>query len=195
MKRKRDTGAAEKDVEFKEPESQYILQTNDHNCGPTALYNLIKWAGYIPSLPILEKMCKSCMPFGTFYQEFNDTLDAIKNVAGLSVQFKFRPTVQEVREHVVSGGVVVLLYHWVDRASDNEKYYEKYYGWYYGEHYILVDAYQRGQFRVINDTPLAAVMWIKKRKLATFLLPFEYSPPRFPSKYDNAFPTAWFIKK
>lgn len=95
---------------------KYTRQHDQFNCGPVALLNALKWAGYpytLKDLPRLSRLCK-CKPGdlgGTLTCDFDRALRRYKRLIVLPDDGPFeRPYISMIDEHLDLGGVVVFSY-------------------------------------------------------------------------------------
>lgn len=180
-----------KEKRYKSRKNIYSRQPTDITCGPTALYNLIKWSGSdIPTnltFRKLHKMCDTKEPFGTYFKDFNNTLKIIeKNINIKVIDIKTSTTINEITEHLKNYGSILIEYHWKDII--NGKIDE-------GQHYIFVDKISNTKFNIVNDEDYNIEKLVDKRKMKEILFKKEFIPPKYDDPMDNIYPKVWFVKK
>lgn len=99
---------------------RYAKQPNGYGCGPTALLNVLKWAGQRVTLKahyrFLETLCKTHdlddpAWHGTAAKDFDTAIDCMSRInETFKVQYKPTITRKRIRRHLQAGGAVVLLH-------------------------------------------------------------------------------------
>lgn len=178
---------------------KYIQQPNDHTCGPTALYNLVLWAQPSASPRItyrqIEQLCQSKLPLGTTCRHFEIALTLIQRKLNLRVNYVEQPSYNQITQHLDTGGVILLEYHWDERPAGSPISRETY-GHGYCDHFVLVIEFNHDRFIVINHSLNDPIIHsVSRREFKRMLWPFHYDPPMWSDPRDNQFPIAWFISR
>lgn len=97
---------------------RYVKQRDRYSCGPVAIINALKWAGYpasYDSIKYLRRLCK-CKPYsyeedwtGTRSGDFTAAIIKAGHAKAFYCQYALQPSVETVRAHLDSGGAVVVL--------------------------------------------------------------------------------------
>lgn len=94
--------------------ARYISQRGENDCGPVAVFNLIRWAGgKINVTPGLSRLGQMCLPlgpeFGASAPDITTTLSHVKR--GLfSFSYRKRPTLLQIEEHLKCGGAIYVIH-------------------------------------------------------------------------------------
>ena len=168
---------------------RYVKQTNNYNCGPTAIYNLLLWGDSVNwknNYRQLNQICNPVPEFGTGYLSMNFTIRrAIEDTPVKLVNIKIQPKYQEVKDHLYNGGSVIINFHW---RKDEKN----------GEHYVFIDECNENGGFVINDCPdNPARVHYSDRKIKLLLSKYFFNDGKF-KKYiypDRIYPKVWFFKK
>ena len=122
---------------------RYVRQSDKYSCGPTAIINAIKWAGYsYPSrdnLMFVARACSSSYEFGTEEADLERVLRQL-TCGFLRVRKRCRPTIDELARHVAKPdcAAIVLYYHSSDPSGPG--------------HYTLMTDADAGHVILVNDT-------------------------------------------
>lgn len=94
----------------------YTKQYDKFRCGPVALANVIKWAGfgfnYKKRYKELSKLCKSNPEFGTCHNDFNKAIKKIAKKGKFKVKKVNRPLLKDIERHLKKSGIIVFRYNW-----------------------------------------------------------------------------------
>jgi hypothetical protein len=148
------------------PQPKYLRQRDDFSCGPIALMNVLKWAGYnitYKDHTRFVKMCK-CSKTGTFSDAFDDALRRYTKLMVLPDDGPFpAPKIELVDECLAVGGVVVF------------SYFYKYGGKTRISHLTVCIGAQDGRYVFVNDSPqyLKRTITTHKRKTVVKMLQFR----------------------
>lgn len=182
--------------------SPYIKQPSRYSCGPTALYNLIKWrydhkSHKMPkhlSYRQIHQMCDCKLPFGTEYKDFENTLCTIlrdTKTSLRSLRMYDNVNFNQTTEHINKGGVALIEYYWNDPNGRS------------GEHYILIDKLNKEnystKYNVVNPDDKAELsnteQFITRREFQSTLKPYKYADGSHKDPYDDIYPKVWLIDK
>jgi len=157
---------------------RYIKQKDTYSCGPIALINAMKWAGFnytYKDLKRMQRLCKCKYPNGTHWR---DMTNAIRDMSKLmTTTRKNWPLILDIIKHLEKDGVVILAY----------KRDPKHVG-----HYILITDYdkEKQEFKVVNaGRPCTRTTSKMKKDTLDNIIKHRYMKNRRPH-----FPAAWFIR-
>jgi len=158
---------------------RYVKQRDKYSCGPVAIMNVLKWAGYAfnyeDSLPVLQKLCKCISVTGTKHANFDRALRLVTSrFKVFKVRRVHRPKLWQIEEHLREGGLVILNYYW---RKDEEGH----------RHFMLLDGVSDSgkSFSTINDFSKGpAYRRMTRRKFKRWNLRFQKHDPHY---------KAWFI--
>lgn len=89
---------------------RYITQRDEYSCGAIALANAMKWAGerisWKESANSIRKMCRTNTEHGTWFRD----LDRVIKRYFKNVEFRWNLSLEEMDDHLRSGGAVVYNY-------------------------------------------------------------------------------------
>jgi hypothetical protein len=91
---------------------RYIHQRDSYSCGPTALYNVMQWAGEVyMTKKALMGMCggrEEIKKSGTDASVFNVVLE---NLPGIQIKkISFKSKLGTLDDHIDKGGIVIISY-------------------------------------------------------------------------------------
>jgi hypothetical protein len=102
---------------------RYIGQPTVYGCGPTAIINVLKWAGQRATIRshyrYLARLCQtneedSHEPYGTLARNLHRALNLVAKDR-YTVSHKLFPKLGAIKKHLRSGGAIVLM-HMTDRG-------------------------------------------------------------------------------
>jgi ABC-type bacteriocin/lantibiotic exporter with double-glycine peptidase domain len=122
--------------EHTEKKVRYIKQPTKTTCGPTAIINVLKWAGYDLTVKDINKIGNwvKCGYYctGTEPAEMHNLLQRLEGIKiTKSVNL---PTIEEMNKHLDAGGVVLM------------RYLHK-----QGGHYNVYVGRKKNWYQVVND--------------------------------------------
>lgn len=145
---------------------RYIKQPDNYGCGPTAILNTLKWAGYRVTLKkhyrALVIKCRSKDPdgnefSGTTVYDFENVLKYVGQKI-FDIKFLLRPKIKRIKKELKKGNAVILLHLNPDHTS----------------HYTLIISNEGNNFVAVNafkDSSTVATVsleilefWTKKSK-------------------------------
>ena len=127
---------------------RFIRQPTSISCGPTAVLNVLKWAGIEANLshfPLLEFSCQT-VDFsdpnnfeknGTTDHDFDRVLRYVTK-AFLKVRRNKRPSFKKIIEHLYTGESIVLSYRWEEDGQ-------------FGDHFCFLAGMKNGLIVCVND--------------------------------------------
>lgn len=129
---------------------RYARQRDTFSCGPTAIVNAIKWAGYSCPAREFKKIFKKrtgCTRLrGTDPWILEQTL---KRVPELSIQYVLNvPNLRDIDEELKKGRSVLL------------RYFHS-----HGGHYTLIVGRTKKFYVVVNDSPKKAISYRSRKKM------------------------------
>lgn len=122
---------------------RYIGQRDQYSCGPLAILNILKWAGYdITSkyLPNLRRYCKTDEN-GTDTKNISKVLERYSKLKVECVPFI---TIKNLHNHIENGGAAIIEVSWFDEIKKQTT----------GHYYIIV-----GMFKYSNTTSYKVINW------------------------------------
>lgn len=123
---------------------RYVKQRDHYTCGPIAVINICKWAGYKVTLKEIKKFKKltNCID-GTYSEDLEKALKKLgKKYFQLGAKLEDKEvTIRKIERHCKKKGIVLLNYQWPDSTSF---------------HYILVIKLTKHRVRVVNYFPEGA---------------------------------------
>lgn len=183
--------------------SRYIKQPTRFACGPTALYNLVKWASNFTlnkqpanvTYKKIHQMCDCKPPHGTLFKDFDKTLkktvSSCKNLKFKSLKMHNQVNLKDLTDSLKDPGQAALVeFHWEDPTVN-------------GDHYVFIDRVESANYttmyNIVNPDDKAELSdtekKINKRTMKSTLRPFEYKPAFYKDKIDNVFPKVWIVEK
>lgn len=152
---------------------RYLKQYDRYSCGPIAVMNAAKWAGYDVSrkdLQVFRDMLYCTKPWGTRLFCFAEAVETM-----FKSQMDKKPTIRRICKELAKGKIVIV------RAS-----YEV---GHMGHYYLITKRHEDGWFRVVNFSTRYAEMSISRQVLRDNLR--KRKPVR---NRNEPFPTVWYIE-
>lgn len=156
---------------------RYIKQRDHHSCGPVALLNALKWAGYKVSynkhFRSIYRSCK-CSDTGTFDCDFDSAIRRYRHLIVMPEDGPFeQPYIGLIDEHLDNGGAVVFSYIYKScRGMDS--------------HLSLCIGRSGKTYMFVNDSEFKPTICKRKRKTVVKMLKF---------KDDGVGSFVWFIER
>jgi|3_EtaG_2_1085321.scaffolds.fasta_scaffold02560_19 hypothetical protein len=162
----------------KRPKSvRYISQRNRYSCGPIAILNIMKWAGYDVTYKYLGTLKKYC---GTTRQGTKESglVSGLNKFQLLVTKYYSRVTAKVLESYINSGYVAILLI----SKWNNDNIPERHYLSIVGKQVKYTNIF----YKVINYGPEGTVVWVSRKKLIRL---FNRSLK------GQRHPKAWFIRR
>lgn len=163
---------------------RWIAQKNTFSCGPVAILNVLKWAGfpisYKKDYNFWKKKCK-CSNYGTHQPKFQDCLQNLKNISAIP---KNLPTISFIEDILQSNQIVIM-------KSTSRITSQRDLG-----HFFLIVEMTEDSFFIVNDIE-GKHQWYDKEIFAAYYLQYhrEYCDTCCTSSLCGVSPYAWCIKK
>ncbi len=161
---------------------RYAKQRDQYSCGPTAIINVLKWAGvdcsYEKSLKLVQKLC-GCVnpPNGTGHVDFDKALRIVADKLGcLKIRRVYYPALWQIEKQLKENGIVVLSYRWHDEEEGSYRHFM-----------LLVEVSESGKsFLTVNNQrgPGPALVRVPRKFVRKDLLRFQKTDPHY---------KAWFV--
>jgi len=90
---------------------RYIKQKDTYSCGPVALINALKWAGFkytYKDLKRFQRLCKCTYPNGCSWNDFTSAIRSMSKL--MTTTRKNWPGILDINNHLREGGIIVLSY-------------------------------------------------------------------------------------
>lgn len=161
---------------------RFARQLNKRSCGPTAIANAAKWAGFSYSLrdnhSFLMELCEC--ENGTEPKNFNRVLRATLAGPRLSILRRRRPSIKDVLDHIKKPNCAAVL-----------EYYYPIKGSMAGHYALVIDATAKHVI-CVNDQRDKTINMIP---LSTFKRRLTRTMIKVCGQGIDATPTVWFLKK
>jgi len=158
---------------------RYAKQRDKWSCGPTALLNVLKWAGYDVTykddIGWLSEECGAERTKGTFIWKFDRALRHVSKRHNLDLKMVNAPSSEVLENHVRGGGLAVVYYSYSLKDSIG--------------HYMLINSVSPSgkSYTCINDSTTGpAVRRQTKNKLNGRLYLYKNEDTEF---------TGWLVSK
>lgn len=157
---------------------RYARQPYKYSCGPTAIINAVKWAGYSYSLrdnhTFVARACNSSYEFGTEELELERVLRRLTR-GFMRIRKRCRPTADELMSHVIKQDCAAIILYYRSDDPDGDA------------HYTLMTDVGAGHVTLVNDVINKTLTRCPKWHLDEKLLK---------SREDKeCFPQAWLLRK
>jgi hypothetical protein len=166
---------------------RYARQPTKSSCGPTAIINAIKWAGYKCSIKshhtFLSRLCNTNAEDGTEALDFSRALKKLVVGPGpthnISIWTRHSPKAKDIVKCIKENdcAAIILYYFKSPNKSNNVE----------GHYTLLTDVSIQGEITCINDVLDKTVSSISMNDLRSKLSLFRSN------KEDH--PQVWFIKR
>lgn len=165
---------------------RYVHQRDEFRCGPIAILNALKWAGYRVTAELIPDLCRevSCAaPFGT--KKSNLTRGLRTRGKGIFfTQLDLRPSLQKI-ERTLQKGKAVILGYWYHTDDPENKNYQT-------GHYVLItgvspsgSTFSVANYIDIDDTQRTR---ISRSRLQNDLQVLKVAVERW-------YPDVWYLRK
>lgn len=163
--------------------TRFARQPYKYSCGPTAIINATKWAGYLCSIKehhtLISRLCESSYEFGTDEAKFEEVLRRFISPE-VSIRKRNRPSLRDVIQHLNRPDCAVVLLYWRG-GKDYGRNPRSITG-----HYVLLVSDNKGVL-CINDEVNVTVMPLGPRELMKKL--------GFNDSDRETYPQAWLLRK
>lgn len=163
---------------------RWIAQKNNFSCGPVAILNILKWAGfpvsYNKDYKFWKTKCK-CTEYGTHQPLFQKCLINLKNILSTP---KNLPTISSIEDAIKNNQLVVMKSTFmIDSKRDLG-------------HFFVISEMTEHSFFCVNDVE-GKHNWYDKEIFAQYYLQYHrsYCDTCCTSSLCGVSPYAWFLKK
>jgi len=160
---------------------RYVKQRDKSSCGPVAIMNVLKWAGYKFSyektIGLLRDACGWRPAFGTKQADFDRGLRGTVTRFGINVRRVYCPRIGAVEDHLREGGIVIVNYLWRNKKRGEHRHFM-----------ILSGVSDSGKmFTLLNDNSKGqAIRRERRASVKKNVFRFQRTDPHF---------KAWFISR
>lgn len=163
-----------------------MRQPRSYSCGPTAIINAAKWAGFRCSLKrhhdLIASLCYSTFDMGTEEHHLDRVLRRMLS-GTVTIRKRYRPTLQMLREHLSSPDRAVVLLYWRPGPGHHHRYNRHA----IEGHYTLITQFDGQHATLINDEVFTTIVKTDRRSFRE-KISFNRRSRHYP-------PMVWLLRK